>query len=412
MYTQWPGMTFVITRQALANMTYKTILASYFLLGAAYAVPAVIPPTGADQSRWGPGGRWSDRPGSWNPRGGQYDMPVDWDPLGFVSNIGIGSPRFDDKIFVDWTWVSHIVSTPKCYGQWNPSLCLHPQQAYWDPRNSTSFKNLTDEYSDRSWKPNHFFMQDPMSIEYGSDLVHIGPVTGEAVLQLTDLRFNVSAKYGLPYSFTGIFGMSPVFRGDDVDYQSTYYQQWKNGHWRTANTGFVYCYEEPRKHVCNGHDGIQTMGGIRRDLIKDQKIWWYNVKRYPDVNTLAFMYNPPMYNYWGVELEDLKIGSEAQKIEPTSNSSGKAAIFDHASYGRGTPLTLNAYARLARITDAKPVDLKEPPNNGPQKFFSVECSKIKSFPTIRYKFTGSSREWAVTPKMYVEKMKDGSCVLN
>ncbi|KID99906.1 eukaryotic aspartyl protease, partial [Metarhizium majus ARSEF 297] len=404
-------------------MPYKAILAScLLLLRTAYAVPTAVPPNGVDEARWGPGGRWSDRPGSWNPRGGQYDLPLDWDPLGFASRIGVGSPRFDYKIFVDWTWVSNIVTTPKCYGQWNPSLCLHPQQPYWDPRNSTSFKNLTSEFADRSWRPNHFFMQDPMSIEYGSDLLHIGPVTGEAVLQLTDLQFNVSAKYGTPFPFTGIFGMSPVFRGDDgkmkpdiscqVDYQSAYYQQWKNGRWRTAHTGFVYCHEESRKPVCNGHDGIQTMGGIRRDLIKNQKIWWYDVRLYPDVNTIDFVYNPPVYNYWGIELAGLKIGTEVQKIEPTSNSSGKGAIFDHASYGRGTPLTPNAYARLAQITGGKSVELKEPPNNGDQKFFSVDCSKLKSFPSIKYKFTGSSREWAVTPEMYVEKMKDGSCVLN
>lgn len=197
-----------------------------------------------------------------------------------------------------------------------------------------------------------------------------------------------------------------------VDYQSAYYQQWKNGHWRSPQTGFVYCYEESRKSVCNGHDGIQTMGGIRSDLIDRRKISWYDVKLYPDVNSLAFVYDPPVYNYWGVELEGLRIGNEVQKIEPTSNSSGKAAIFDHASYGRGTPLSPNAYDRLVKMTGAKPVDLKEPPNNGPQKFFSVNCSKINSFPTIKYKFTGNSREWAVTPKMYVEKMKDGSCVLN
>jgi len=177
-------------------------------------------------------------------------------------------------------------------------------------------------------------------------------------------------------------------------------------------TGFVYCYEEGRKNVCNGHDGIQTMGGIRHDLIDRGKIWWYNVKVYPDVNELAFVYNPGMYNYWGIELDGLKIGKEWQKIEPTSNKSGKGAIFDHASYGRGIPLTPNAYARLAQITQAKPVDLKNPPNNGPQKFFSVDCSKIDSFPAIKYKFAGHRREWEVTPKMYVEKLQDGQCVLN
>lgn len=204
-------------------MSYKAILASYLLFGAVHAVPTAVPPTDVDEVGWGAGGRWGgNSPGHWNPRGGQYDLPLDWDPLGFVSKIGIGSPKFDYKIFVDWTWVSHIVTTPKCYGQFNPSLCMHPQQVYWDPRNSTSYKNLTSLYGDRSWKPNHFFMNDPMSIEYGSDLLHIGPVTGEAVLQLTDLEFNVSAKYGVPYPFTGIFGMSPVFRGDDGKLKPVY----------------------------------------------------------------------------------------------------------------------------------------------------------------------------------------------
>ncbi|GJN76284.1 hypothetical protein PLIIFM63780_010105 [Purpureocillium lilacinum] len=388
-------------------MWAKTFVAASLLVGAAHAVPAVAPTTDLEGRTHG--GGW---PGSWpNHSRAVYDWPLDWDPLGFVSKASLGSPRFEYKVFVDWTWISHIVTTPKCYNQWDPSLCLHKDQVYWDPRKSSSFKNLTSVYQDRTWKPNHFFMENPMHIRYGADVLHIGPVSSRSVLQLTDLTFNAS-QLGFAYPFTGIFGMSPVYKGDKADYQSAFYQQWKNGDWRSALTGFVYCYEEGRKNVCNGHDGIQTMGGIRHDLIDRGKIWWYNVKVYPDVNELAFVYNPGMYNYWGIELDGLKIGKEWQKIEPTSNKSGKGAIFDHASYGRGIPLTPNAYARLAQITQAKPVDLKNPPNNGPQKFFSVDCSKIDSFPAIKYKFAGHRREWEVTPKMYVEKLQDGQCVLN
>ncbi|POR38426.1 Uncharacterized protein TPAR_01369 [Tolypocladium paradoxum] len=388
-------------------MLTKALVALSMLLGAARAVPAAAPPSDLqDRAPWG---NWPGHDG--NGQKGVYDLPLDWNPLGFVSTASIGSPRFEYKIFVDWTWISHIITTPKCYGQWNPNLCLHEGQVYWDPRNSSSFTNLTTVYPDRTWRPNHFFMQDPMHIEIGSDVVQIGPVSSRAVLHLTDLTFNAS-KLGFAYPFTGIFGMSPVFKGDGVDYQSAYYQQWKNGDWRSGLTGFVYCYEAARKSVCNGHDGLQTMGGVRNDLINRGRIWWYDVKLYPDVNELAFIYDPPVLNYWGIELESLKIGTEVQKIERTSSKSGKGAIFDHAAYGRGTPLTPNAYARLAKITGGKPVEIKNPPNNGPQSFYSVDCSKIASFPALKYKFSGHRREWEVTPQMYVEKQEDGTCVLN
>jgi hypothetical protein len=111
-------------------------------------------------------------------------------------------------------------------------------------------------------------------------------------------------------------------------------------------------------------------------------------------------------------LDSLKIGNEKQKIEPTSDKSGKGAIFDHASYGRGTPLTPNAYLRLVTLTNAKPITLLEPPNNGNQSFYSVECAKTDTFPSLSYKFEGQDKEWVVTPKHYVEKVANGTCVLN
>ncbi|KJZ78760.1 hypothetical protein HIM_02151 [Hirsutella minnesotensis 3608] len=340
-----------------------------------------------------------------------YDWPVDWDSLGFVSRAIVGNPGFEYKLFVDWTWSSHIIGTPRCFGQWNPKLCLHKDQVYWDPRKSTSFRNLSTVYEERTWKPNHFFFDNPLHIEYGSDIVQVGPASSRAVLQLLDFTFNASAQ-GFAYPFTGIYGMSPVFKGDGPNFQSPYYQQWKGAAWKSGKTGFVYCYDKSQKKVCNGHDGIQTMGGIRDDLIKQGKIWWYDIKIFPDVNEIAFQYKPGFYNYWAVELEGLTIGNETQRIEPTSDKSGKGAIFDHASFGRGTPLTPNAYARLVAATGGKPYQSKEPVNNGPQAFYSVDCSKINTFPTIKYKFAGHGRQWDVTPKMYVEQTQNGTCVLN
>lgn len=197
------------------------------------------------------------------------------------------------------------------------------------------------------------------------------------------------------------------------DYQSPFYQQWLEGKWKEGRVGFVYCYDAAKKkNICKGADGLQTLGGVRSDLIKDEKIWWYDVGMYPDVNHLDFMYDPPMYNYWGIELASLTIGNESQKIVPTSDISGKGAIFDHASYGRGIPLTLNAYGRLVTMTQAKPLKPKTLPNNGPQSFYSVDCGAVASFPEVKYTFVGHSREWVVKPQHYVDTIDNGTCTLN
>lgn len=174
----------------------------------------------------------------------------------------------------------------------------------------------------------------------------------------------------------------------------------------------MYCYDDEKKPACDGWDGIQSLGGIRRDLIKDDKIWWYKTEKYLDVNTLDFKYNPAFYNYWSIELDSLKIGDEQQKVLPTSNSSGKGAIFDHASYGRGMPMTANAYDRLVEMTQATPIEMKTPINNGEQANYAVDCKAAKSFPTVSYQFRGHAKEWHMTPDAYVATVEDGSCVLN
>jgi hypothetical protein len=195
---------------------------------------------------------------------------------------------------------------------------------------------------------------------------------------------------------------------------SPFYQGWKQGVWRAPQVAFHYCYNESpdtAKETCGGHNATQTLGGFNKNLVKNQKIWWYTNKVFPDVNTRDFVYKPGLYNYWGLELETLKIGNASQHITATPADHGPAAIFDHASYGRGTPLSPNAYERLVAQTGGKPVTLENPPNNGNQSFYAVDCDKSDTFPTITYQFKGSSKEWHVTPLHYVEKVND-TCVLN
>ncbi|KOS22712.1 hypothetical protein ESCO_003550 [Escovopsis weberi] len=372
----------------------------FFLLLAAVSVLAVpSPSSGLDRSFWG------------GYRGSQFDMPMTWSESGFLTTVLVGTPRQDLTVFVDWTWVSFIVMSNRCNDSWNASSCFFPQQAIWNARTSSTLKNLSGVYEDYTWRPNHFFFDYPMHVEIAADMVQVGDVARDTVFQLSDLTFNTEV-LGHTFPFSGIYGLSPVFDGDGLDYQSPFYQQWKLGAWREPLAGFVYCHNDSIKATCDGHDGVQTLGGIRTDLIDNGDIWWYDVQKYADVNALDFVYDPPVYNYWAVELQSLKIGTEEQKIEPTSNTSGRAAIFDHASYGRGAPLTPNAYMRLVDITQAKPAKPKAPPNNGEQGFFSVECSRIGEFPEIRYAFVGQDREWLITAQNYVAVLEDGSCALN
>jgi hypothetical protein len=376
-------------------MLSKACVIAALLLGAAQAGPGL-------------------RPRGWKrdcDKADRYDMPITWNPSGFVSVMSMGTPKTEIPVLVDWTWISQMTISPKCYGEFDPEACHFPGQPAWDPRTSESYKNLSEVYDRRSWKPNHFFFEDPLDVEYGSDSVQLGPVASETVVQLTDIQFNVSA-YGFPFPFAGVFGLSPVFEGDDRDYQSTFYQQVKQGLWKNGLSGWVHCYSEELKPVCDGNDGIQSFGGIREDLIKGNKIWWYKTQKFTDVNKFNFIYDPAVYNYWGIELDTLTIGDEQQPVTGTSNSSGKGAIMDHASYGRGLPLSENAYDRLVEITQGTPVELEEPINNGEQAFYAVDCDEVANFPVVTYKFTGHGKAWSVKPEDYVEKTEDGRCILN
>lgn len=135
----------------------------------------------------------------------------------------------------------------------------------------------------------------------------------------------------------------------------------------------------------------------------------------PTVNQVAFPLYPEIFSYWAIELESFSIGTEQQALNISAEQelqAKPAAIFDHASKGRGLPLSTDAYARLVAITAAEPAtDLPVPPNNGMQPFFTVDCSAVCGFPTVSYVFTGSDKEWIVQPEAYVANM-NGKCVLD
>lgn len=150
----------------------------------------------------------------------RFDLPLVRNDLGFLSNASYGSPAVQVPVLVDWTWMSQLVISPKCYGEFDPSLCMFPGQLTLDQRESSTFKNLSDAFDERTWNPNHFFFDNPLHVQYGSDVLKLGPVSGEVVAQYSDITFNVSA-LGFPFPFGGVLGLSPIFKGDDGESSRT-----------------------------------------------------------------------------------------------------------------------------------------------------------------------------------------------
>jgi hypothetical protein len=193
--------------------------------------------------------------------------------------------------------------------------------------------------------------------------------------------------------------------------QSTFYQAYQKGGWPSPLVAFHYCYNgsiDTTKSTCNGHDGIQTLGGYNKSLIKGG-IEWHNLINFTAVNTVDFLYMPGFFDYWTVPLRSLSLGDELQALNQTS---GAVATFDHASYGRGAPLSVNAYMNLVEKANGTKVVLASPPNNGAQDFYQFDCAVTASLPTIKYQFGDSSREWVIEPRNYVVDYQNGTCVLD
>ena len=186
---------------------------------------------------------------------------------------------------------------------------------------------------------------------------------------------------------------------------------WSAGTYSSPVIAYHYCYNgsaDTAKDSCNGHDALQTLGGYKQSLVKGE-ITWYDNFVFPEVNIVDFVYSPALLNYWALPLTKLSLGEEEQAL---NESAGAAAIFDHASYGRGAALSVNAYNRLIEITDAKPVTLTSSPNNGNQSFVQVDCGRSSTFPVLKYQFGEATRIWQIPPSHYVENVGNDTCVLN
>ncbi|KAI6782823.1 uncharacterized protein J7T54_000966 [Emericellopsis cladophorae] len=377
------------------------------LLGGAFAAPAPCTPI--------------DR--------GAFDMPLQWTPYGFATNtISVGTPAQSMDSFVDWTWIGQYVFTPRCHGDLSrTSECLQPDQMLFDQRESRTFVNQSHLYPDRHWNPNHFYFHDDLSIGFGSDMLRVGNTKSRVTLQMADMRFKLDSAY----PFGGVYGLSPVFAGyDNASTQSPFYQTWRQGGYPEPITSFQYCYNStfgnpvPDRSRCNDNDGLQTLGGLSPALTElgdteaQEAILWYDNIFFPLVNDVDFEYDPPLYNYWATRVTKHLIGDEEQTLNKTYGGN-PAAIWDHASYGRGLPMSVNSYHRLIHLTEAQPIILDEvdKPNNGNQSFASVDCSRVDSFPSVKFQFEGHDHVWEVIPQNYVDRISPANasepvCVLN
>ncbi len=200
-----------------------------------------------------------------------------------------------------------------------------------------------------------------------------------------------------------------------VTQQSFFYQQYKANAWKSPYSAFVSC---DHAKCPKGADAIQTFGGYSTKLAS-KGLHWYPVVPVPTVNQIDFPTSPGIFNYWAAALSSVSIGGEKQALNNTARDQLKAApaaIFDHASKGRGLPLSGDAFARLVDISNATLIPknsplLKMPPNNGMQPFYRVDCSTVSKLPTISYVFEGSPKAWNVTSDAYVARSQ-GKCILD
>lgn len=96
-------------------------------------------------------------------------------------------------------------------------MCLNPQQELFNERKSTSFDYGPESYPTRTWNPTHFFFYNNLTVEYATDFVTVGNSTTKAVIQVSNIDFNMTAE---PFPFSSVYGLSPVFKADNGDFLS------------------------------------------------------------------------------------------------------------------------------------------------------------------------------------------------
>ena len=339
--------------------------------------------------------------------GAVYHWPLQWTPLGFVGNHTTGTPPQEITAFVDITWIGNYYVTTRCLGKDdNIEQCFPGTgQAYFNQSESATFEYLP-EYPGLNWNPNHFFFDQDMTIDIAQEVVNVGGVDTETVIQAADFAFVETSAF----PFQAVYGLSPVFPGDNITITSPFYQGWQQSHWRAPISAFHYCYPGTSKDTCQGYDAVQTLGGIEWERVQG-KIHWYDSIIPIEVNEIDFVYKPPVFNYWALNLTAFAIGDEMQAIDQTYEGT---AVFDHASYGRGAPLSVNAYINLITWTQATPVILADAwgVNNGNQTLFEIPCTTdLTTLPDLKYWFQDDPKPWIITPSNYVSQAED-RCVLN
>ncbi|UKZ48068.1 hypothetical protein TrVGV298_002304 [Trichoderma virens] len=332
-----------------------------------------------------------------SPTTAPVDLPLTLGALGFLTPISIGTPPQEIISLMDWTWINQFTLSTVCLG--NPhdtASCLAPGQVFFNQSESSTFANQTSLYPSRTWNPNGFFGPAPLTVQFGHDVQHVGNLSAPTTFMLADMQFPQPGAF----PFTGVFGLSPVFKSDNQSTQSTFYQFWKQGVYSSPIGSFLYCYNStfgntaPARALCNGNDALQTLGGYHSNFIQSGSLQWYDSVINLQVNIIDIITSPEILNYWALPVTKHSIGNESQPLNMTASG----AIFD---YARATPITLDA--SLA-------------PNNGAQAFHSVPCSKVPKLPPLKYQFGAGTPEWEILPQNYVEKIVVSStqtvCVLN
>ncbi|OPB36212.1 aspartyl protease [Trichoderma guizhouense] len=352
-----------------------------------------------------------------DPSNPPLDLPLTLSSLGFLTPISIGTPPQEIVSLMDWTWINQFTLSTLCLG--NPhdtASCLAPGQAFFNQSQSTTFTNQTSLYPSRTWNPNGFFGPAPLTVQFGHDVQHVGSLSAPVTFMLADMQFPQPGAF----PFTGVFGLSPVFKTDNQSTQSTFYQFWKQGVYSSPIVSFLYCYNStfgntaPARSLCNGNDALQSLGGYHANFIQPGSLQWYDSVVNLQVNIIDIITSPEILNYWALPVTQHLIGNESQPLNKTASG----AVFDYASFGRGAPVSVNSYARLVQLTGATPItlDASVAPNNGAQSFYSVPCSKVSKLPSLKYQFGAGTPEWEILPQNYVEKIVVSStqtaCVLN
>lgn len=149
-----------------------------------------------------------------------FQMPLTRDvTFGFLGNVSVGTPAQQITAFIDWTWISMYLISTTCAGiPGDSKTCLSPQQPLYSQSASTSYKNQTSQYASRTWNPNEFFGIYDFTVDYATDIQTVGASSSQIVLQTSDLPPGLFTTTVFPFS--GIFGLSPVFKTDDRTFDS------------------------------------------------------------------------------------------------------------------------------------------------------------------------------------------------